>query len=318
MAEHILIVGPAWVGDMVMAQCLFKLLKQEHPSCVIDVLAMPAKHGELNIGMRYRLGRSLRKNSYTQAIVLPNSFKSAWVPVWAHIPKRTGFTGEMRYGLLNDRRSLYKKQLPLMVQRFMALGLEKNATLPANYPIPELKADKASQALALEKHQLTLQRPVLALCPGAEFGPAKRWPEGHYAEVAKQKLHEGWEVWIFGSAKDQPVAETIMAMTDQQCINLAGRTRLDEAIDLLALATAVVSNDSGLMHISAALQKPLVAVYGPTSASFTPPLHDKAKILTLALSCQPCFERECPLKHQQCMRDLVPQRVLAALNELGV
>lgn len=337
MTDKILIVGPAWVGDMVMAQCLFKLLKKERPGCLIDVLApewslsllsrmpevnqsiiLPAKHGELGIGIRYRLGKQLRQNHYTQAIVLPNSFKSALIPWWAGISQRTGFTGEMRYGILNDRRRLDKLQWPLMVQRFMALGLAHDAVLPTDYPIPALQANRDSQQQALATYQLSTQKPILALCPGAEFGPAKRWPEEHYAAIAQQKLQDGFAVWIFGSAKDQPVASRIMSMTDNRCIDLTGRTRLDEAIDLLALATVVVSNDSGLMHVAAALQKPLVSVYGPTSAGFTPPLHHKAKILTLALECQPCFKRECPLNHHRCMRDLQPQQVLAAINALGI
>lgn len=337
MHNNILIVGPAWVGDMVMAQCLFKVLKAKQPAATIDVLApewslpllsrmpevaasitMPIGHGRLALGERYRLAKSLRDKAYTEAIVLPNSFKSALIPWWAHIPKRTGWLGELRFGLLNDWRRLDPARYPLMIERFMALGLAPNTPLPKPYPIPELHASLTAQADALTKYQLTTTQPVLALCPGAEFGPAKRWPASHFADIANQKLNEGWQVWIFGSPKDKPVADEIMALTDQRCIHLAGRTRLDEAIDLLALASLVVSNDSGLMHIAAALQRPLVALYGPTSAQFTPPLHPKAKMLTLKLPCQPCFKRECPLKHQQCMRDLQPNKVLNAMTELGL
>lgn len=201
-----------------------------------------------------------------------------------------------------------------MIERFMALGLAPNEPLPSAYPKPELKISAERQANALKKYQLDLTKPILALCPGAEFGPAKRWPEEYYAEIANAKLMEGWDVWLFGSAKDNAIAEQIIQLTNHRAVNLAGRTSLEEAVDLLALASAVVTNDSGLMHIAAALKKPLVAIYGPTSASFTPPLDEQARILSLNLDCQPCFQRHCPLKHQRCMRELQPKQVLDALS----
>lgn len=336
MNKKILIVGPAWVGDMVMAQSLFKLLKSNDPQVEIDVLApawsapllarmpevasfvvMPLGHGQLGLRERFQLGKSLGNKRYDQAILLPNSFKSALVPFFAAIPKRTGWIGECRYFVLNDARRLDEKRYPLMIERFMALGLEPDAALPAVYPVPELLISRATQEKTLANYQLSFPvKPVLALCPGAEFGPAKRWPEEYYVEVANQKLNEGWDVWLFGSPKDMPVAETIMSLTQQRCVNFTGKTRLEEAVDLLALATAVVSNDSGLMHIAAALQKPLVAVYGPTSAGFTPPLNQDAKVLTLKIECQPCFQRECPLKHHRCMKELTPRSVIETLSQM--
>jgi heptosyltransferase-2 len=338
MTSHkTLVVGPAWVGDMVMAQCLFKLIKQRHPETTIDVLApawslpllermpetatsiiMPLGHGKLGLKERYQLGKQLRNNNYQQAIVLPNSFKSALIPWFANIPLRTGWRGEMRWGVLNDIRHLDEQRYPLMIERFMALGQPPTESLMPreNYPLPELQAAPDSIELTRNKYNLTTENPVLVLCPGAEFGPAKRWPEEHYAAVANAKLAEGWQVWLLGSPKDSPVAEKIMQLTQQRCINLTGRTSLVEAIDSLSLATAVLSNDSGLMHIAAALHKPVVVVYGPTSAAFTPPLHQQAKILTQNLSCQPCFQRECPLVHQACMRELSPHLVLQTLTEL--
>lgn len=336
MMNKILIVGPAWVGDMVMAQCLFKLLKKQDPHAVIDVLApawslpllsrmpevssaivMPLGHGVLVIAERYRLGKSLRDKGYTQSILLPNSFKSALIPFFAKIPVRTGWRGEMRYGVLNDIRYLDKTAYPLMIERFMALGLPKNEKLTGEYPIPALQVSSESQQRVLQKYpELQSSRPILALCPGAEFGPAKRWPEQHYAAITNAKMKEGWDVWLLGSVKDSVVAEHIMMLTEQRCVNLTGRTSLEDAVDLLSLATVVVSNDSGLMHIAAALSKPLVVLYGPTSADFTPPLHKQAKIVTVTLDCQPCFQRECPLKHQNCMRQLDPERVLVEIAEL--
>lgn len=336
MNHNVLIVGPAWVGDMVMAQSLFKLIKQRNPNNQIDVLApawslpllarmpevsnaitMPLGHGRLALWERYQLGKKLRENNYNQAIVLPNSFKSALPVFWAKIPRRTGWRGEMRYIVLNDLRILDKSRYPLMIERFMALGLEPNEPLPKKYPIPELQISAEKQASLLEKFNLSDgASPILALCPGAEFGPAKRWPEKYYAEVANAKINEGWQVWLFGSQKDQVSAELIMQLTAQCCVNFTGKTQLAEAIDLLALANCVVTNDSGLMHIAAALNKPLVAIYGPTSTAFTPPLHPAAKISKLDLPCQPCFQRNCPLQHHNCMNNLKPGAILDILTSV--
>lgn len=318
---------------MVMAQCLFTLIKTSDPHAMIDVLApawslpllqrmpevsnaivMPLGHGVWDLKTRYHLGKSLREKKYTQAILLPNSFKSALIPFFAKIPKRTGWRGEMRYVLLNDVRILDKKRYPLMIERFMALALPPFATLPKDYPIPALKISEDTQKAALAKYNLTNDLPILALCPGAEFGPAKRWPLEYYAEIANEKLNAGWQVWLFGSKNDIPVTEEIRTLTNGKAINLAGKTQLEEAIDLLELAGMVVSNDSGLMHIASALQKPLIAIYGPTSTGFTPPLSQKAKTLSLSLDCQPCFERTCPLKHERCMRELTPRMVLDAMT----
>lgn len=334
-ANKILIIGPAWVGDMVMAQCLFKLLKQRQPNATIDVLApqwslpllarmpevsdsivMPIGHGKLALYARYRIGKQLREKKYQQAIVLPNSFKSALIPWWANIPIRTGWRREMRYGLLNDIRKLDKTRYPLMIEQFMALGLKVDESLPAEYPLPQLNISIGAREAAREKYQLTQEQPMLILCPGAEFGPAKRWPEEHYAAIASEKLRAGWQVLILGSPKDQSVAKKIMTLTANRCVDLTGKTQLSEAVDLLSLAQVVVSNDSGLMHIASSLQKPLIALYGPTSAAVTPPLSKQAQVLTLTLPCQPCFKRECPLSHHRCMRELTPVKVLDVMAGL--
>ena len=335
-SKKTLIIGPAWVGDMVMAQTLFCLLKQREPDVQIDVLApawtkpllhrmpevseaidAPFGHGQMRLRDRYRLGVDLRSRGYDRAIVLPNSFKSALVPFAAKIRRRTGWVGEMRYGLLNDVRRLKKQQLPLMAERFVALGLEKEEALPGNLPRPALHSSSESVSHSLQRVGLSQpERPVLGLCPGAEFGASKRWPAEYYAEVANNKLANGWGVWLFGSMKERVIADQINALTDHRCVNLAGTTQLNEAIDLLSLVDAVVTNDSGLMHIAAALGRPLVAVYGSTSPKFTPPLLDRVKILSLALDCSPCFERECPLKHNKCMRDLKPMQVIEGVNAL--
>ncbi len=337
---NILIIGPSWVGDMVMAQTLFQCLKQNQPDCNIDVLApdwsrpilermpevraalsFPLGHGVLGIPARRKIGKEL-VGKYQQAIVLPNSLKSAFVPFFADIPLRTGWKGELRFGLLNDLRCLDKERYPLMIERFMALAYADGAELPQPYPRPTLSINEESRGAALAKFALTLDRPVLALCPGAEFGEAKRWPAEHYARVAEAKIRQGWQVWIFGSSNDQPVGEEIRAGLipglREEVSNLAGTTSLAEAIDLLSAAAVVVSNDSGLMHVAAALNRPLVAIYGSTSPDFTPPLAEQVEVVRLGLECSPCFDRTCRFGHYNCLHDLPPTQVLNALERLAV
>lgn len=325
---------------MVMAQTLFILLKQNDHKAIIDVLApgwsepllqrmpqvsnsivLPAGHGELALYKRFRLGRKLADNGYDQAIVLPNSFKSALVPFWAKIKKRTGWKGEHRYGLLNDLRKPDKSRYPLMTQRFAALAYPKDEILPAVLPTPALITGRQNQNSVLKQFSLEKNRPVLGLCPGAEFGPAKRWPEKHFARVADHYIRQGWQVWLFGSAKDAPIVQAIIEnIPDEVSQNyvhpLAGQTKLAEVIDLLSLTDIVISNDSGLMHICAALKKNLLAIYGSSSPSFTPPLNDNKIILHLNLECSPCFKRECPFGHYNCLQQLSPRQVINAIDKL--
>jgi len=339
-AASILVVGPAWVGDMVMAQVLFKVLRAGYPAAAIDVLApawslpllarmpevrraiaMPLGHGSLQLGVRYRLGRELRAQHYDRAILLPNSFKSALVPFFAKIPQRTGWRGEWRYGLLNDIRILDKQRYPLMVQRFAALALAAGDSLPATLPNPALRLDCDNQQQLLQRFALDDGKPLLALCPGAEFGPAKRWPEEHYASVAATMLKRGWRVAIFGSNNDRAVAAQIISLLPApnraSVVDLTGATALQDAVDLLAAASAVVSNDSGLMHIAAATGRPLVVVYGSTSPGFTPPLAEQVEVLQIPVDCGPCFQRQCPLGHLKCLVELTPHRVIDALDRLA-
>lgn len=335
--SKILVLGPAWVGDMVLAQSLFKVLKQQNPDCIIDVaapgwtlpliermpevnkgIALPFKHGELALFERIKFGKSLRHENYTQAIILTNSLKSAILPFAANIPQRTSFLGEMRYGLINDIRKLDKIKLPRTVDRFVTLGLAPNVVLPANLPNPELTADKANAFATL--HRLNLPEPttkVLGLCPGAEYGEAKRWPAEYYAAVACDALNKGWQVWLFGSDKDIPVTSMINQLTENRCADFGGKTKLAQAIDLMSLCDAVVSNDSGLMHVAAALDKKLVAVYGSSDPHHTPPMSSNAVVEYLGLSCSPCFQRECPLLHLNCLRKINPEKVLSHINELS-
>jgi len=324
-----LIVGPAWVGDTVLAQPLAMRLAERHPGSAIDMLAPawtaplvrrmpeiaevidnPFRHGELKVFARRRLGLDLRARGYARAFVLPNSLKSALPPFFASIPVRTGFRGEMRAGLLNDVRVLDERRLPLMVERFAALAEPPRAALERPLPRPKLRADAASRRRLIEALGLSGDRPVAVFCPGAEYGPAKRWPAAHFGALARRLVDGGYGVWLVGSPKDADIGAAIAAAAGPAAVaNLCGRTGLDDAVDLLSGASVVVSNDSGLMHVAAALGRPLVALYGSSSPGFTPPLAPGARVVSLGLECSPCFERECPLGHLRCLNDLAPERV---------
>ena len=328
---HTLVVAPSWVGDAVLAQPLLARLRARDPAGSIDVLApawafavfrrmpevrevlaLPFGHGELKLGARRAFAKTLPP--YERAVVLPNSLKSALVPWHAGIPERIGYRGEWRYGLLTDVRVLDGKALPLLVDRFAALAQPAGEALERPVPAPRLQADAASLAATLAKHGLAGDGPALALCPGAEYGPAKRWPARHFAQVARLHAAKGYRIWLLGSAKDAPVTAEIAALAAAPVHDLAGRTSLTEAIDLLSAATRVVSNDSGLMHIAAAFDRPMAAVFGSSSPGYTPPLSPKARIVTLGLSCSPCFKRDCPLGHTHCLEQLEPARVMAVLD----
>ena len=327
-----LIVAPAWVGDMVMAHTLVQALKGQDADTEIHLAAPPATaplgermpgvrrahelataHGALGWRERRRLGRELRPIGFDAAYVLPNSFKSALMPWWAGIPRRTGWLGEARFGLLNDWRRLEKARYPKMIERFMALAHPPGHPLPQPYPTPALTVDAANRDALVERFGLATDRPVTVLCPGAEYGPSKRWPTEHFAALARERLGAGHAVWIIGSPGDGQWGAAI-AEAAPGAVNLAGCTRLTDAVDLLSLADAVVTNDSGLMHVACALSVRVVALYGSTSPEFTPPLDAKAQALSLNLDCQPCFQRDCPLGHLNCLRQLTPAAVARALT----
>lgn len=338
-SNAILLIAPAWIGDCVMMQSLISVLQQQDPARKIAVVAPPAtypllsrmpgitqtflldvRHGELGLQARLQLAKQLKNQNYDQAIILPNTWKSALLPFFAGIAKRTGWHGEQRFWLLNDRRHLNPQQLPQLVQRFVALAYPKtkNALMP-NYPNPVLTTTLAEIKTTYNKFQIIdTTTPIIALCPGAEYGSAKRWPAMHFATIATKKLEQGCRVWLFGSAKDTKITQIINQATENRCLDLAGRTTLPEAIDLLSLASYVVTNDSGLMHIACALNRFVIALYGSTSPAFTPPLHSNAKILSINAPCSPCFKRECPLPAPntlKCLRDLLPDQVLQIMAD---
>ena len=326
-----LVVSPSWIGDAVLAHPLLVRLKARDPHGAIDVLApgwasavygrmpevrrtiaFPFGHGELRLGDRRRFARALPR--YDRAVVLPGSLKSALVPWFAGIPVRTGWRGEMRFGLLNDLRTLDKEALPLIVERFAMLAQPAGEPLERPLPPPRLAIDAARRDAAVAKFGLGGTAPVLALAPGAEFGPAKRWPARHFAAVARAHSARGFRVWLFGSARDAAVTAEVATLAGVAVADLAGKTDLDDAIDLLSLAARVVTNDSGLMHVAAALDRPLAAVFGSSSPAYTPPLSAQARVISLRLDCSPCFKRVCPLGHTNCLEKLDPQQVLAALD----
>jgi len=339
--RRILIVGPSWIGDTVLAQPLFKLLHARHDGLALDVLAPswtlplveripevrraignPVGHGELRLALQRASARELAREAYDQAIVLPNSFKSALVPWLAGIPVRTGYLGEVRWVLLNDARRVDAARHPQIAQRYAALSLSREdvargETLPDTLPAPGLRADEARRRVTLARLGLDAGRPAAAFCPGAEYGPAKRWPPRHFADLAQRLAGLGYAVWLVGSRNDAQACAEIARLAPGAVSDLCGRTNLAEAIDILDSARLVVSNDSGLMHVAAALGKPLVALYGSSSPAYTPPLSPAARIVKLDLPCSPCFKRECPLGHFKCMVDLTADRVLSAIPAGG-
>jgi len=332
----LLIVGPSWLGDAVMMGALVQRLKSQAPARGVAVLTPahleavvrrlpgvdatlinPFDHGQLKLLERRGFGRTLR-GRFEQAIVLPHSWKSALIPYFAGIRRRTAFVGEARFGLVNDARPLDEKALPRMVDRFALLADPPGTRRPAATPTPRLTLHPAEVSRVLGRLRLDQAQPAVALCVGAEYGPAKRWPAAHYAEIARRLAAAGVRAWLLGGPNDMAIGAEV-ARQAPQAVDLTGRTSLTEAADLLAAARAVVTNDSGLMHLAAALGRPIVALYGSSSPEFTPPLASGVVILSESLPCSPCFERVCPLGHFKCLNDLSPDRVWTALRPwLGV
>jgi len=338
---RVLVVGPAWVGDMIMAQTLFKTLRHQHPDIEIDVLApgwsapllarmpevrkavqVPLGHGELGLRTRYRLGRELAGREYDQALVLPRSFKSALIPWFAQVPRRTGYLGESRYGLINDRRALDRAAVPLMVQRYVGLGLEPGVGAPHldKLPRPALTVDAANGSRLAEKLGLSTTAPAVGLMPGAEYGPAKQWPPEYYADLARRLVQKGVQSWVFGSQKDFELGERIVAPVPPGLtpgvVNLCGKTHLHDAIDLLARVKIAVTNDSGLMHVAAAVGVPLIAIYGSSTPAYTPPMSDLASVMYTGIECSPCFDRTCRYGHYRCLREITATGVLEQVCRL--
>ncbi|AKC32345.1 ADP-heptose--LPS heptosyltransferase II RfaF [Candidatus Pantoea carbekii] len=341
---NILVIGPSWIGDMMMSHSLYRTIKSQYPEAVIDVMApdwcrslllrmpevnkgllLPFKHGELALKKRFYLGKFLQKNGlYDRAYILPNSFKSALVPFFAKIKRRIGWRGEMRYGLLNDIRVLDKSKFPLMVERYIALAYDQpvhsSNLLPKPLLWPRLKVEENEKRLLMQQFILPSDKLIIGFCPGAEFGPAKCWPYYYYALLAEQLIYEGYQVILLGAKKErkigQAIIQTLSNTTHSHCSNLIGHTKLEEAVILISLCTAIVSNDSGLMHIAAALNCPIVALYGPSSPNFTPPLSNKTRIIHLSSHYDNIRTGNTKDGYHQSMINILPKLVYQELNTL--
>lgn len=328
MAEgnDILIVGPNWVGDMVMAEPLVAALKERWPDRSIDILAPPnvlsladrmrgvragipstfSPH-VLHLMQRYALGRSLR-GRYADAYVLPGSFISALVPAFARVPRRHGYVGELRHVLIN-RVTRMPEGARRQTAAYLRLAGGEHAT-----PRPRLIVDPDNQALLLQRFGLEQGRFVVFV-PGAAAGPAKRWPAEAFGQLARMFGERRTPVVVLGGPDDRD-ANAAIAAAASGAIHLAGRTSLSEAVDLIAAAQVAIANDTGPMHIAAAVDVPTVGIYGSTSPDDTPPLTDTAAVVTHRLACSPCHARTCPLGHTQCLVGITPEEVMAAVDRL--
>jgi heptosyltransferase-2 len=336
--KRAVIIAPAWIGDAVLSQPMLSRLHTLHAGLQIDVVAPPwvmpvyrrmtevAKvienpfgHGDLQLMARRAFGKTvLRSGNYDRAFVLPNSLKSALITWFADIPNTTGFRGEARTWLLSDCRLLDEQTMPTMAERFASLAESPGSPLHRPAATPSLNIDGKNRADVMRRLGLDHHKPIVAVCPGAEYGPAKRWPPAHFAAYAKQQIAAGHQVWIFGGKADHIIGEEINRLSDNTCRNLCGETALVDAIDLLSLAKLVVTNDSGLMHIACAVGALVVALYGSSSPDFTPPLSAAARIVNLKIACSPCFQRTCPLGHFKCMNDITPEMVGGTTPTVGL
>ncbi len=320
---------------MVMVQSLFMALKHQNPGHVIDVAApawsapvlarmpevrniveMDLSHGELGLLKRRRIGRALR-GRYDQSIVLPRSFKSALIPYFAGIPQRTAYRGEMRYGVVNDMRVLDLGVTYKAVERYVNLGADPSQPLkPPEIRFPKLQVDEDKRRKAAARLGVSEVTPSVALMPGAEFGPSKRWPAEYFGKLADLFGQEGFGVYVFGSAKDRDIGQEVVSASNGSARNLCGQTSLEEVVDLLSLASIAITNDSGLMHIASAVGCPVVAIYGSITPEYTPPLSSVARTQYLNLECSPCWQKQCPYGHYNCLRDIAVQRVYESAREL--
>ncbi|MCP5266238.1 MAG: lipopolysaccharide heptosyltransferase II [Burkholderiaceae bacterium] len=287
---------------------------------IADVIEAPNTHGRLDLRMRWRLARRIRARGYDRCIVLPNSLKSALVPWLAGIPLRVGHRGEARRLLLNrihpDARDHDARSRP-MVDFYAELAAPPGAPPTSDAPDPVLARSPQTERLARERFGIDADTPLFVLCPGAEYGPAKRWPTRHFGSLAA-RIAARWPdatIIVLGSAKERALATELITLGGVAVRNLAGETTVSEALALVSQADGVVSNDSGMMHVAAAYRRPQVAVFGSSDPRHTPPRSPRARIEWLGMNCSPCFARTCPLGHTDCLNGIAPAKVLAALQE---
>jgi heptosyltransferase II len=328
-SSPILIVPYMWIGDFVRCHSVVKLLNARFPDRPVDMLAttlcapladyMPGLRRAIVVDLprsriaitdQLALATRLKAEGYGTALVMPRTWKSTLAPFFAGIPERTGFVGEARFFLLNDLR-FGEKVLPRMVDRCAALALPAGITTPQDWPLPELKVPRDEIDAWLQKRGLSQDgRPVVALAPGA-VGPSKRWPAASYAALTRRLLAEGFAVWVLGGPDEKPLATEIVGDTTAR--DLTGND-LRNAILALAAADTAVSNDSGLLHVAAAVGTPSIGIFGPTSPWHWAPLNPLAETIEAAtvLDCRPCHKPVCRLGHHKCMRDIAPETVIAA------
>jgi heptosyltransferase-2 len=325
----ILIVPYMWIGDFVRCHTVIQLLRARFPERPVDMLAttlcapltdyMPGLRQAITVDLPRKslalarqktLADRLRQEAYGTALIMPRTWKAALAPFFAGIPERTGFVGEARFFLLSDLR-FGERGLPRMVDRCAALALPPGADLPAQLPVPELEVPPAEiTAWRIRRGLAAESRPVVALAPGA-VGPSKRWPSASYAALTRHLLADGFAVWVLGGPDEKPLAAEIVGSTEAR--DLTG-SDLRDAIMALASASAAVSNDSGLLHVAAALGTPSIGIFGPTSPWHWAPLNPLAATMETRsdLECRPCHKPTCRLGHHRCMRDIVPDEVFAA------
>jgi len=325
----ILLVPYMWIGDFVRCHSVVKVLRRRYPDRPVDVLAttlcapladyMPGvrqtiiwdlPRRRLALLQQSALAARLKREGYGSALVMPRTWKSALAPFLAGIPERTGFLGEARFLLLNDVR-LGERRLPRMVDRCAMLALPRGAGQPPAWPLPELAVPSTASAAWRQNHDLNGDgRPVVVLAPGA-VGPSKRWPASAYAALTRRLLADGAAVWVLGGPAEKALAAEIVGDTGAR--DLTGPD-LRDAIFALASAAAAISNDSGLLHVAAALGTPTIGIFGPTSPWHWAPLNPLAAIVETksALECRPCHKPICRLGHHRCMREIGIDEVLAA------
>jgi heptosyltransferase-2 len=263
------------------------------------------------------VGQRLRDRGYVQAIVLPRSLKSALLPFFARIPRRTGYRGESRYGLINDMRTLDRSLCPQTVQRFVALGQAAGEPVPPPIPSPRLIVEEEGRQRALKRLGLSVDAPVIGLVPGAQYGSSRRWPAERFGELAARLVAAGYAVWIFGSAADGDAARTIRGRCSGNLVDLTGRTELEEVVDLISLASVVVTNDTGLMHVAGAVGTRVVALYGATTPEHTPSLAENHRMIYRDIECSPCSARICPFGHNRCLTEIETGEVFEATRTLA-
>ena len=323
--EKFLIIAPSWIGDLIISQSLLKYLKKEYPNCQIDMIVRPEltnlvkmmpevkniypldiKHKEFGLIKRHILAKEIKKHLYSTSIILPNSFKSAIIPWLANIPVRIGYNRELRLFLLNKKYSLIKHK-DSMVNRYLKLADGSYS----NVIRPSLLINGDSSKLISRKYLINNSKKNIVLCPEAEYGSAKRWPINKWMQLANFYKEKDYNVYFLGKNKSLETKYQNILKKDS-IISLLGKTSLEEAAYILSIVDLVVTNDSGLMHIAASVNTNLISIFGSSSPFYTPPLMKDqfGEVIYKALTCSPCFKRECPLQHLNCLNNISSEEIL--------